>query len=215
MNRFQVAREICRVGARLREHGLIAGAEGNIAVRLGPGRLLVTPRGRSKADLVPDDLVEVGLDGTPVRGGNAASTELRMHLTIFQVRPDVQAVVHAHPPTATGFATAGQSLNCECIPELLATVGQVPLVPYGMTGTDELSEQMRPFLAEHDALLLANHGAVTMGGTLEQAHLRMESVEQAAKILLTARILGGPVRLDAGDVGRLLAARDASRGGSA
>lgn len=192
------------------ERGLIGGSEGNIGARLSADRLLVTPRGRSKGDLVPDDLIETDLEGRPVRGGQP-STELLMHLAIFQARPDVQAVVHAHPPTATGFATAGLSVNCDCVPELLATLGEVPLVPYGMSGTPELSAQMRPYLRDYDALLLANHGAVTMGTTLEQAHLRMESLEQAAKILFTARMLGGPVRLDESEVARLAAARDATR----
>jgi len=191
---------------------LIGGSEGNIGVRLAPGRLLVTPRGRAKGDLVPDDLVEVDLEGRPLRGGGEPSTELLMHLTIFRARADVQAVVHAHPPTATGFATAGLGIDCDCIPELLATLGEVPVVPYGMSGTTELSAAMMPFVSGHDALLLANHGVVTMGGTLEQAHQRMESVEQAARILFTARMLGGPVRLGAGDVARLAAARDASSG---
>ena len=211
MSRFTIARAICAVGARLAERGLIAGAEGNIGVRLGTNRLLVTPRGRSKGTLVPDELVEVDLDGRPLRGGEA-STELLMHLAIFRARPDVQAVVHAHPPTATGFATAGLGLDCDCVPEMMANLGSIPLVPYGMSGTAELGGQMAPYIAAHDALLLANHGAVTMGVTLEQAHLRMESVEQAAKILLTARLLGGPVRLGAEDVERLRAAREASAG---
>ena len=210
MNRFQVARAICRVGVRLAERGLIGGSEGNIGVRLSADRLLVTPRGRSKGDLAPDDLIETDLDGRPLRGGQP-STELLMHLAIFRARADVRAVVHAHPPTATGFATAGLSVNCDCVPELLATLGEVPLVPYGMSGTPELSAQMAPYLQGCDALLLANHGAVTMGGTLEQAHLRMESLEQAAKILFTARMLGGPVRLDEQEVARLAAARDAIR----
>jgi L-fuculose-phosphate aldolase len=180
-------------------------------VRLGPGRFLVTPRGRAKGDLLPDELVEVDDEGRTVRGGGAASTELLMHLAIFRQRADVDAVVHAHPPTATGFATAGVGLDCGCIPELLATLGEVPLVPYAMSGTAELGEAMRPFLS-YDALLLANHGVVTMGGTLEQAHQRMESVEQGARILFTARMLGGPVRLGAEELARLAAAREASRG---
>lgn len=214
MNRFAVARAICRVGVRLAERGLIGGSEGNIGVRLSASRLLVTPRGRAKGDLAPDDLIEVDLEGRKLRGNGEPSTELLMHLAVFQARPDVQAVVHAHPPTATGFATAGLSVNCDCVPELLATLGEVPLVPYGMSGTADLSAQMRPYLVGHDALLLANHGCVTMGQTLEQAHQRMESVEQAAKILFTARMLGGPVRLDAGEIARLAAARDATRGGT-
>ena len=212
MNRLSAAREVCEVGRKLAARGLIAGGEGNIGVRLDSGRVLVTPKGRAKGDLSPDDLVEVDLEGHTLRGAGAPSTELLMHLTILRARPDVHAVVHAHPPVATGFATAGLSVDCDCIPELLATVGRVPLVPYGMTGTGELSAQILPLLEGHDALLLANHGAITMGRTLEQAHLRMESMEQGARILLVARLLGGPARLAPDDVARLDALRETMRG---
>jgi len=194
------------------ERGLIAGAEGNLAVRIGPDRVLVTPRGRSKGDLAPEDLVEVDLEGRRLWGAREASTELGMHLAILRARADVGAVVHAHPPVATGFATAGQSVDCDCVPELIATVGRVPLVPYGTPGTPELGEQLLPLIAGHDALLLANHGAVTMGRTLEEALYRMESLEQGARILLVSRLVGGPVRLFQGDVARLDALRDVMRG---
>lgn len=212
MNRLAAARAICRVGRKLAERQLIAGAEGNIVVRLGADRLLVTPRGLAKGDLTPDDLVEVDLAGRHIRGAREASSELQMHLTILQARHEVQAVVHAHPPVATGFAAAGQALEGDVIPELIAYVGPVPLVPYGMTGTGELSERIKPFIADHDALLLANHGAVTMGRTLEEAQYRMESVEQSARILLVARLLCGPVRLESDDVARLEMLREALRG---
>jgi len=194
------------------ERGLIAGAEGNLAVRIGADRVLVTPRGRSKGDLAPEDLVEVDLEGRRLWGAREASTELGMHLAILRARADVGAVVHAHPPVATGFATAGQSVDCDCVPELIATVGRVPLVPYGTPGTPELGEQLLPLIAGHDALLLANHGAVTMGRTLEEALYRMESLEQGARILLVSRLVGGPVRLFQGDVARLDALRDVMRG---
>lgn len=212
MNRLALAREMCRVGCRLLDRGLIAGAEGNLAVRLGPDRILVTPRGRSKGDLAPDDLVEVDPEGRHLRGSRQASTELGMHLTILRARSDVQAVVHAHPPVATGFATAGQSVDCDCIPELIATVGRVPLVPYGTPGTPELGERLLPVVGGHDALLLANHGAVTMGRTLEEALYRMESLEQGARILLVSRLVGGAVSLYPEDVARLDALRQAMRG---
>jgi len=212
MNRHALARELCRVGLRLLERGLIAGAEGNLAVRLGPDRVLVTPRGRSKGDLTPDDLVEVDPDGRHLRGARRASTELGMHLTILRARPDVMAVVHAHPPVATGFATAGQSVDCDCVPELIATVGHVPLVPYGMPGTPDLAERLLPLVGGHDALLLANHGAVTMGRSLEEALYRMESLEQGARILLVSRLVGGAVSLYPEDVARLDALRQAMRG---
>ena len=125
MNRFAVARAICRVGAELAARGLVAGTEGNIGVRLTAERILVTPRGRAKGDLVPDELIETDLQGRPSWSpgrGAGPSTELLMHLAIFRSRPDVAAVVHAHPPTATGFATAGLGLDCDCIPELMASV---------------------------------------------------------------------------------------------
>jgi L-fuculose-phosphate aldolase len=206
VNRLALARAICEAGRRLAARGLIAGGEGNIGVRLDGGRVLVTPRGRSKGELTPEDLVEVDLEGRVLRG-RTPSTEVRMHLTVLRGRPDVQAVVHAHPPVATGFATAGLSVDCDCIPEILATVGHVPLVPYGMTGTSELSEQLGPYLAGHDALLLANHGAVTFGASLDQALQRMESLEQAARVLFVSRLLGGPVRLAPEDIARLEALR--------
>ena len=212
MNRLAAGRAVCRVGKKLADRQLIAGAEGNIAVRLGPGRILVTPRGMAKGDLAPDDLVEVDDEGRRVRGSREASTEVRMHLTILNARPDVQAVVHAHPPVATGFAAAGRTLDGNVIPELIAYVGPVALAPYGMTGTDELSERLRPLVAGHDAILLANHGAVTMGRTLDEAQYRMESLEQSARILLVARLLCGPVPLGSDDVARLEALREGMRG---
>jgi L-fuculose-phosphate aldolase len=194
------------------DRGLIAGAEGNLALRVAPDRVLVTPRGRSKGDLATHELVEVDLKGRRVRGDHEASTELAMHLAILRSRPDVAAVVHAHPPVATGFATAGHSVDCDCIPELIATVGRVPLVPFGLPGTPELAERLLGVLAGHDALLLANHGAVTLGRSMDEALYRMESLEQGARILLVARLLGGPVQLYPEDVARLEALRDAMRG---
>ena len=181
-------------------------------MRLGPDRVLVTPRGLAKGDMVPDDVVEVDYEGRHIRGSREASTEVLMHLTILAARRDVQAVVHAHPPVATGFAAAGQTLDRNVIPELIAYVGPVALAPYGMTGTSELSERLRPLVAEHDAILLANHGAVTMGRTLDEAQYRMESLEQSARILLVARLLCGPVPLGSDDVARLEALREMMRG---
>lgn len=193
MSRWSVARAICEAGRRLAERGLIAGAEGNISARWGGG-FLVTPAGRSKGDLEPADLVEVDAGGR-VRGSGAPSSELGLHLVIFAGRPDVAAVVHAHPSAATGFAAAGVPLDADVLPELLAQFGGVPLVPYATPGTAGLGERVRPYLAGHDALLLANHGAVTFGTDVAEAERRMESLEQGARILLAARLLGGAQRL--------------------
>ncbi len=207
MSRLALAREICRAGQRLAVRGLIAGTDGNIAARLGPDRLLVTPAGRDKGELAPGDLVEVDLEGRAVRGALQPTTELGLHLAILAQRPDVAAVVHAHPPVATGFAVAGRMLGDGALAELVATFGTVPVVPYGAPGTPELGERVRPFVREHDAVLLANHGAVTLGPSVEAACWRMESLEQGARILLVARLLGGARQLSPEEIARLVAPR--------
>ena len=210
MNRLGVAREVCRAGRRLAERGLIAGSDGNIAARCGPDRVLVTPAGRDKGELEPGDLVEVDLAGRVVRGSAPPTTELAMHLAILAQRPDAGAVVHAHPPVATGFAVAGRVLGDGSLAELVAQFGTVPVVPFGAPGTPELGERVRPFVREHDALLLANHGAVTLGPTVEAACWRTESLEQGARILLVARLLGGARPLTPEEVARLVAPRRTS-----
>jgi L-fuculose-phosphate aldolase len=202
-------REIVETCRRLYERGLIAGPDGNISVRIAADRLLVTPAGMSKVDVQVDDLVELALDGRRLRGPRLASTEIAVHLRIYQRRPDVRAVVHAHPPIATGFAVAGESLAATVLPELIYQVGEcVPLVPYATPGTRELADEFEPFLAQHDAFLMANHGATTVGATLEQAHQRMESLEHSAKILLTARMLGRVNSLSANHVRALVEQRE-------
>ena len=200
-------REIVTVCQRLWERGLIAGADGNVSVRLADDRILVTPAGMSKVDVSPDDLVEVGLDGQHVRGARRASTELAVHLRIYGRRPDVGAIVHAHPPIATGFAVAGEGFASCVLPEVIFQVGWVPLVPYEMPGTEALARQFDPYIPTHDAFLMANHGAVTAGPTLLMAHQRMESLEHTARILLTSRLLGRVNELSAEQVAALVAAR--------
>lgn len=202
-----VRRDIVRVCRRLYERGLIAGQDGNVSVRLGADRVLVTPAGLSKCDIVPGDLVEVALDGTHRRGKRRASSEVAVHLAIYRGRPDVRAVVHAHPPTATGFAVAGETLPPNVLPELVYGVGPVALVPYETPGTEVLAERFMPYLEGHDAWLMANHGAVTAGGSLLLAHQRMESIEHAARILLAARAVGRVQELPAASVRALEAAR--------
>jgi L-fuculose-phosphate aldolase len=202
-------KEIVETCRRLYERGLIAGPDGNVSVRIAPDRLLVTPAGMSKVDVQVDDLVELALDGKRLRGRREASTEIALHLRIYQRRPDVHAVVHAHPPIATGFAVAGESLAPAVLPELIYQVGEcVPLVPYATPGTSELADEFEPYLARHDAFLMANHGATTVGRTLKQAHQRMESLEHSAKILLTARVLGRVSSLSAADVRTLVEQRE-------
>lgn len=201
--RRDVARSIVECCRRMYEVGLIAGADGNIAVRVGEDRTLVTPSGLLKCNLTPDDIVEVDLSGRKIRGHRDPSSELDMHLRVLRLRPDVVAVVHAHPPTATGFTVAGEAFDACILPELVFQVGWVPAVPYGTPGTPELGDRIEPFLANHDALLLANHGALTFGSTLDEAAIRMESLEHAAKIIFTARMLGRVNPLSPTDVKKL------------
>ena len=177
---------------QLAARGLIAGRDGNLSVRLGAERVLVTPSGHIKSLLTAADMVEVDLSGTPrTRGSRKPTSELDLHLRILRRRPDVMAIVHAHPPVATGFAVAGQEIPGNLLPELNFVVGPVPLVPYGKAGTPELGDRVVPFLEGHNALLLAKHGAVTMGETLDEAWIRMETLEHSARIIVAA------MRLDA------------------
>lgn len=186
----EATREVVRCCRSLWEAGLIAGTEGNVSVRLGPGRVLVTPRGMIKSELRPDDLVEVDLGGNRTGGCREPTTELDLHLRVYRRREDCGAVVHAHPPTATGFAVAGQGLPGDVLPEIALLMGEVPCVPYATSGTPALGDAAEPFLNRHVALLLANHGALTWGRDLAQARIRMESLEHGARILLAARALG-------------------------
>jgi L-fuculose-phosphate aldolase len=199
--------EIVQVCRRLYERGLIAGSDGNVSVRIASDRLLVTPSGIAKVDLGPGDLVEVSPDGARVAGTRHASSEIGIHLRIYRRRPDVMAVVHAHPPTATGFALAGEDFRSPVLPELIFHMGQVPLVPYATPGTEELADRFEPFVRSFDAFLMANHGATTVGPTLRLAHQRMESLEHGARILLTARLVGRVGTLSEADVRALVAAR--------
>jgi L-fuculose-phosphate aldolase len=194
------AHEVVRVCRRLYERGLIASTDGNVSVRLDDGSFLATPTGLAKQDLVEGDLVRIDAAGRVIEGLRGPSSEIRMHLRIYARRPDVRAVVHAHPPTATGFAVAGEAFVAPVLPEVILQMGEVPLVPYATPGTDALPDRMEPFLARHDAFLLANHGATTTGPSLDVAHRRMESLEHAAKILLAARLLGRVNELSADDV---------------
>jgi L-fuculose-phosphate aldolase len=188
-----VARRMALCCRELAAHGLIAGRDGNLSVRIGPERVLVTPTGSIKSLVTAADMVEVDLAGKPHRRSSRKPTsELDLHLRILRNRPDLHAVVHAHPPTATGFAVAGEAIPDNLLPELIFVVGPVPLVPFGRPGTPELGDRVVPYLEGHNALLLANHGAVTMGSTLDEAWIRMETLEHCARIIVAARAIGQP-----------------------
>ena len=208
MTRRAVADRMALCCRQLAERGLMAGQDGNLAVRLGPDRVLVTPTGVIKALVGPADMVEVDLRGGKRRGRHNPTSELDLHLRILTRRPDVGAVVHAHPPVATGLAVAGQDLHILVLPELILQCGDVPLVPYGTPGTRELGDRLEPYLPGHEAWLLANHGAVTVGATLDAAWIRMESLEHGARIIWVARTLGRVNELSPEAAARLRRERD-------
>jgi L-fuculose-phosphate aldolase len=205
-------RQLVHVCRRLYERDLIAGGEGNVSARLPDGDILITPAGASKNDVLEGDLVVVDRRGRPVAGSGSASSELGMHLRIYEVRPDVEAVVHAHPPFATAFAVAGLDLMAPVLPEVLVQLGGVPLVPYATPGTPALADAIEPFLQHHEAILMANHGATAFGPSVSIAHMRMETLEHAARILFSARALGHVSTLTDTDRDALLQLRQRAAG---
>jgi L-fuculose-phosphate aldolase len=206
--------EIVRIGKFLHERQLIAACDGNISVRLDDRHILATPTGTCKGMLSVDDLVIVDGDGRRVSGLRNVSSEIAMHLLIYRMRPDVNAVVHAHPPTATGFAVAGYALDEPLMPEAVVCLGCVPLAPYATPGTPELAESLVPLIPDYDAILMSNHGVVTCGEDLMKAYLKMETVEHIAKITLVAHRLGSPRSLPVEEIEKLVLARSRYQGAS-
>jgi L-fuculose-phosphate aldolase len=200
-------RDMCAVGRMMHERGYVAATDGNISVRLDPRHILTTPTGMCKGMLTPDDLVITDLEGKKTIGRRNPSSELAMHLLVYNRRPEINAVCHAHPPTATGYAAAGMPLNKALLCELVISLGSVPVAPYGMPGTNELAETIEPLVESYDAILLANHGVVTYGPDLMTSYFRMETTEHFARVALVTEMLGKQVLLSGGDVQRLFAAR--------
>lgn len=183
--------QLCLVGRRLYERGLIASIEGNFSAVLEPGVILCTPAGPGKENLEPKDIIKITSDGDVIEGGGLPSSEIRIHLTAYAHRPDCKGVVHAHPPAATGFALAHRTIPENLIPEAAHVLGPVALCEFGMPGTSELSDSLLPFISSHKTFLLSNHGAMTLGASLMDACHRMESLEQVAKVIINAQLLGG------------------------
>ncbi|MDH5642579.1 MAG: class II aldolase/adducin family protein [Gemmatimonadota bacterium] len=189
---------------------LIAGIDGNVSLRAQDSTVWITRAGVRKSELAQSDILRVGEDGGVVQGEGRPSSELSMHLEIYKARPDIAAVVHAHPPVATGFAVAGLSFEADALPEVILSMGQVPLVSFAVPGSLDLARLVGETAKNYNAMLLANHGAVTMGGTMMEALNRMESLEHGAKILSTARGLGNVNKLDPDVVARLKSLSDGS-----
>jgi L-fuculose-phosphate aldolase len=191
------------IGRRLHERGYVAASDGNISVRLDERSLLTTPKGVSKGFLTPEMMVVTDLEGRRLAGERDPSSELLMHLVVYRHRPEIKAVVHAHPPVATGFAVAGIPLTRAVLAEVITTLGSIPIADYGTPSTRELADEVQKYIKAHDGLLLANHGALTLGADLFGAYYKMETVEHFARISLVARLLGRERVLSREEVQRL------------
>ncbi len=194
----ELRRDLVRFSKWLSRLGFTPGTSGNLSVRLDEHRLLVTPTGASKYLLAPADMVIVDLQGRQLAGSRKVTSEVSMHLAVYQHREDIAAVIHSHPPIATAFACAGRALDEMLCQEAVMTLGIVPLAKYATTGTDEVATSLIPLIPRHEAILMANHGVVTYGETLLEAFLKMETVEHLAHIGLVAHQLGSaqPLRAD-------------------
>ena len=190
MTAEQIKQEICEVGHRLYNHGFVAANDGNISVKLNDNEFYCTPTGVSKGSLTPDMIIKIDAEGNKLEGTLNPSSEIKMHLRVFRERPDVNAVVHAHPPVATAFTVAGIPLDRYILPEAVLTIGDVPTCAYATPSTMEIPDSLMPYIQEHDAFMLKNHGALTVGNTLTRAFFTMEEVEFNAKIMKYAMELG-------------------------
>jgi L-fuculose-phosphate aldolase len=207
MSEADLRAAIVEVGRRLHARGYVASNDGNISVRLGDDRLLTTPKGVSKGFMTPDMMVVTDRSGRKIAGSRDPSSELLMHLAVYRNRPDIQAVVHAHPPIATGFAVAGIPLDRAVLAEVVTTLGSIPIAEYGTPSTNELAEAVERYIRAYDGLLLANHGALTIAGDLFAAYYKMETIEHFARISLVARLLGRERLLSREEVLRLQSLR--------
>ncbi|MFL5262303.1 MAG: class II aldolase/adducin family protein [Anaeromyxobacteraceae bacterium] len=202
----QLRRDLVEVCRRLHARDLIGAGEGNVSCRLGGGKLLVTPSGASKGHLRTTDLVVVTEHGEKVRGRGRASTELRMHLAAYAARPDVRAIVHAHPITAVALTVAGAPPPNDVMPEAAVVLGQIVVAPFSTPGTDEVPRALAPFLPGHEVILLERHGALALGKTLFEALDRIETLERVSRVAVLARLLGRCEPLGAEAVAKVLAA---------
>ena len=199
--------EIVEIGRLIYDKGWVAANDGNITVRMDQDRILATPTGVSKGRMHPDDLIICDMQGNKLEGRKERTSEIAMHLKVYELRPDVRSVVHAHPPVSTGYAAAGKPLNVALLPEVIIGLGCVPLADYGLPGTPALTDPLVPYIPKYDAILMGNHGVVSYSEDLLRAFFRMETVEHYARIALVAELLGGPHVLPKTEVDKLFDSR--------
>lgn len=207
---MELREQICDVCHKMWQLGWVAANDGNVSVKLPDGTFLATPTGISKSFITPEKLVHIDKEGTVLDGleGYRPSSEIKMHLRCYTEREDVGAVVHAHPPVATGYAVANVPLDEYSMIETVIAIGSVPVTPYGTPSTDEVPEAIAPYLGEHDVMLLQNHGALSVGADVVTAYYRMETLELFAKISLNAHLLGGAQELPKEQIDRLISMRE-------
>jgi len=203
----KIKQEICEVGHHLYDHGFVAANDGNISVKVSDNEYYCTPTGVSKGALTPDMIIKIDGNGNKLDGNLNPSSEIKMHLRVYRERPDVFAVVHAHPPVATAFTVAGIPLDRYILPESVLTIGDVPTCEYGTPSTMEIPDSLMPYIQEHDAFMLKNHGALTVGVNLNRAFFTMEEVEFNAKILKYALELGRVEEIPANQMVKLIELR--------
>ena len=204
MSPEEIKQQICDIGKRIYDKGFVAANDGNISVKVNDNEFYCTPTGVSKGYMTPDMIIHIDADGNKLDGTLNPSSESKMHLRVYRERPDVMAVVHAHPPIATAFTVAGIPLNQYILPESVLSLGHVPTCAYGTPSSMEIPDSLMPYIQEHDAFLLQNHGALTVGNSLQKAMFVMEEVEFDAKICMYARLLGGVQEIPYDQLGKLL-----------
>ena len=204
-NEYEIKKQICDIGKRIYNRNMVAANDGNISVKLSDNEFLCTPTGVSKGFMTPEYICKVDAEGNVIQAnkGFRPSSEIKMHMRVYKLRPDVGSVVHAHPSFATSFAIAGIPLTQPIMPEAVIALGCVPIAPYGTPSTNEIPDAVEPYLEHFDAVLLESHGALTWGPDLLAAYLKMESVEFYAELLYKSRQLGGPKEFDEATVQRL------------
>lgn len=210
MDYTDIKEEICDICHKMWQLGWVAANDGNISVKLNDGTFLATPTGISKSFITPEKLVRINEKGEVLEGlpGYKPSSEIKMHLRCYKEREDVGAVLHAHPPTATGYAVANIPLDEYSMIETVIAIGAIPVTPYGTPSTHEVPDSIAPYLGEHDVVLLQNHGALTVGTDVLTAYYRMETLELFAKISLNARLLGGAKEISRENIDVLIGMRE-------
>jgi L-fuculose-phosphate aldolase len=209
VNEFEIRKQMCDIGQRVYNRGMVAANDGNFSVKVGPNEILCTPTGVSKGFMTPNMICKVDLEGNVLKsdGIHKPSSEIKMHLRVYKLRPDVKAVVHAHPMYATAHAIAGIPLNKQIMPESTIFLGEVPIAKYGLPSTPEIPDAVEPFLGSHDAVLLENHGALAWGVDLLSAYFKLESLEFYAELSYRSQMLGGARELPTKEVDRLIELR--------